>query len=78
MLQPLNVYRHDDGHYLLAPGPDVDAMHDAHVAWLGIVDLDALAPMLREAICEQLRLNSHAQVTAAQFYAPAHSLRAPH
>ena len=78
MLEPLNVYRHDDGHYLLAPGPAVETVRGSRVAWLGVVEMDSLEPLLRDSVREQLERDACAKVTAAQFYAPARLLSAQH
>jgi hypothetical protein len=73
MFEPLNVYRHDDGHYVFTHGP---AGLMRGVSWLGVVDMDSLSPLLRETIHAQLQRDPYAMVSAAQFYAPAPAGRA--
>jgi hypothetical protein len=70
MSEALNVYWHDDGHYLLVRGP-VDAMRDAKLAWLGTMDSGQLPPAVRAGVEEQLQAHTCALITAAQFYAPS-------
>ena len=71
MSETLNVYWHDDGHYLLVRGP-VDGIRDAKVAWLGTMESGHLPPSVRLGVEEQLQMHTCALITAAQFYAPSH------
>ena len=73
MIETLNVYWHEDGHYLFVPGPPIDAMRGEHVAWLGTMHCDSIGVELRRGIEEQLQSRACATITAAQFYAPANA-----
>ena len=76
MSETLNVYWHEDGHYLFVPGPPVDSMRGAKIAWLGTMQRECIGPALRRGIEEQLQFRTCAMITAAQFYAPSHAHRA--